>query len=72
MSDINLLIIEEHAVHCLDGTVSSLSGLVMNEAIALGAPMFVRSNFARQHIAKGSESIVESLGNNNQLLQSRR
>lgn len=61
MSDINLLVIEKHAIDSLDGAISSFGGLVMNESISLGATMFVCSNFAGQHIAKGGESIMESL-----------
>jgi hypothetical protein len=61
MSDVNLLVIEKHAIDRLDSTVCSLGGFVMNKAIALGASMFIGSDLARQHIAKGGESIVESL-----------
>jgi hypothetical protein len=59
MSDINFLIVEKHAVDSLDGTISSLSGLIMNEAIALGASMFVSSDLARQHVAKSGKSVID-------------
>jgi hypothetical protein len=60
-TNINLLVIQKHAVDSLDGVVGSLSGLVMDEAIAFGAALLVCSDLAGQDIAKGSEGVVQSL-----------
>lgn len=61
MTDIHFLIIEEHAIDGFDGTLSGLSSFIMDEAISLGAALFVGDNFAGQDVAKGDKRIMESL-----------
>jgi len=61
MADIDLLVIEKHAVDSLDGTICGFSSLVVDEAVTLGAAMLVRGNFAGEDIAEGSKGIMERL-----------
>ena len=61
MADVDLLVVQQHAVDSLDGSLGGLSGLVVNETVALGTAVLIRSNLAGQYVAEGSESIVESL-----------
>lgn len=35
MTNINLFVIEQHAIDGLDGIIGGLSGFIMNEAVAL-------------------------------------
>lgn len=60
-ADIDLFVVEQHAIDGLDGIISSFSGLVVNEAVALGTTLLVSRDLARQDIAKGSKSIMKSL-----------
>ena len=63
MADVHLLVGQKHAVDGLDGGLSSLSGLVVDESVSLGAAMLVGSNLAGQDITEGGEGIVEGLLN---------
>lgn len=44
--DIDLPVVQQHAVDSLNGSVSGLSGIVVNETVALGTTTFVGPNFA--------------------------
>jgi hypothetical protein len=68
VADIHLLVVEKHAIDGLDGGVSGFRGLVMNEAIAFGAPMLVRSDFARKHVAESCERVMKSLHKHNKYM----
>ena len=46
MTNVNLLVVQEHAVDSLDGALSSLRGLVVDKAVALGATLFIGGNLA--------------------------
>ena len=61
VADIDLLVVQKHAIDRLDSGLSGLGGLVVNETVALGTAVLIRSNLAGQYVAEGSESIVESL-----------
>ncbi|KAK8919492.1 hypothetical protein VCV18_008318 [Metarhizium anisopliae] len=61
MTDVDLLLVEKHAINVLDGLVSSLVRLVMDKTIALGVAVLVLGNLAAQNVAKGSKGIMESL-----------
>ena len=61
MADVDLLVIQQHAVDGLDGSLSSLSSLVMDETVALGAAMLVGGDLAGENVAEGGERIVQSL-----------
>ena len=60
-ANINLLVIEQHSIDVLDGMLSCLGSLVVDEAVSSGSTLLICSNLARQDIAEGGESIVESL-----------
>lgn len=60
-ADVDLFVIEQHAVDSLYGVISSFRSLIVDEAISLRAALFVGSDFARQDIAKGRKGIMESL-----------
>lgn len=61
MSDVDLLVVQQHAVDGLDSTVGGLGSLVVDKSIALGATMLVGGDFARKDIAESREGIVKSL-----------
>ena len=61
MADVDLLVVEQHAVDGLDGSLSSLGSLVVNIAETTLATVLIGGNFAGQDIAEGSESVVEGL-----------
>lgn len=61
MADVNLAIVQQHAVDGLDGGIGSLVRLVVHVAITLGSALFVGDYFARQDVAEGRESIMERL-----------
>ena len=61
MTNIDLLVVEKHTVDGFDGSVSRLSCLVVNEAIALGTTLLIGGDFAREDVAEGSKSVVKSL-----------
>ena len=63
VADVHLLVVQKHAVDGLDGSLGSLSGLVVDESVSLGAAMLVGSNLAGQDITEGGEGIVEGLLN---------
>ena len=60
-ADVNLLIVEQHAVDSLYGIISSLRSLVVDEAISFRAALFVCGDLARQNVAKCGKSVMESL-----------
>lgn len=61
MADVDLLIVQQHSVDGLDGSLGGLSGLVVNETVALGTTVLIGSDFARQNITEGGERIVKCL-----------
>lgn len=61
VTDINLLVVEQHAVDGLDGGLSSLCGLVVNEPIALGSALLVGSDLARKDSSESGKSVMEGL-----------
>jgi hypothetical protein len=61
VSDVNLLLVEKHAVNVLDGLGSSLIGLVVNETVSLGVTVLILSDLAAQDVTKGSKGVVKSL-----------
>jgi hypothetical protein len=46
VADVDLFVIEQHAVDGLDGVVSSLASLVMDEAVSFGAAMLIGGDLA--------------------------
>jgi len=61
LADVDNLLLEHFAVDLLDGSLSSLLGLVVDETVALGAAFIVVGDLAREDVAEGTESIVEHL-----------
>jgi len=61
MANINLLVIEKHAVDSLDRIIGRLSSFIMDKTIAFGATLLVGGNFAREDVAKGSKSVMQCL-----------
>lgn len=61
MADVDLLVVQQHAVDGLDGGVGGLSGLVVNETVALGASVLVGGDLAGENVSEGSKRVVESL-----------
>lgn len=61
MPDVNLLVIEKHTIHGLDGSIGCLGGLIMNKTISFGTTDLVGSDFAGQDVTECSERIVKSL-----------
>lgn len=61
VTDIDLLVVQKHAVDSLDGSLSSLCGLVVNETVALGAALLVSGNLARQNVTESGERVVKGL-----------
>ena len=46
-SDIDFLVVEQHAIDRLDSVFGSLGSLVMDEPVTFRKPVLVRSDFAR-------------------------
>ena len=61
MTDVDLLVVEQHAIHSFNSTVSSFSSLVVDETVSPRAANLVSSNLAGKHIAEGGKRIVQSL-----------
>ncbi|GKT65979.1 hypothetical protein ColTof4_03266 [Colletotrichum tofieldiae] len=61
VTDVDLLLVEKHAVNVLDGLGGSLIRLVVNESVALGVAVLVLGDLAAQDVAEGSEGVVQSL-----------
>ena len=61
VADVDLLVVQQHAVDSLDGSLGGLSGLVVNETVALGTAMLIGGDLAREDVAEGSERVVQSL-----------
>jgi hypothetical protein len=60
-ADVDLLVVEQHTVDRLYGVISSLRSLVVDETISLRTAVLVCGDLARQDIAKGGKSVMESL-----------
>ena len=61
MADIDLLVVQKHTIDGFDGSLGSLGGLVVDEAVALGAALLVGGDLAREDVTEGSERVVQSL-----------
>ena len=61
MTNVDLLVVQQHAVDVLDGVLGSLSGLVVDEPVAFGVAMLVGRNLAGKNVAESSERVVKSL-----------
>lgn len=61
VADIDLLLVEKHAVDVLDGVGGSLVGLVVNETVTLGVAVLVLGDLAAQDVTESSEGVVKRL-----------
>ena len=61
MSNEDLLVIQQHTVDGFDGGLGRLGGVIVNEAITLGASAFIGCDLAGENVTEGSEGIVKSL-----------
>jgi hypothetical protein len=61
VSDIDLSVVQQHAIDGLDGTVSSLGSVVMDKAVAFGTSAVVRGDFAGKNIPERRKGVMESL-----------
>lgn len=61
VSNVDLLVIQQHTIDGFDSRLSSLGAVIVNVAVTPGASAFVCCNLARENIAEGSEGIVKSL-----------
>ena len=64
VADIDLLVVQEHTVDSLDSGLGSLSSLVVDETVALGAAVLVGGDLAGQDVAESSEGVMEGLQSN--------
>jgi len=60
-TDIDNLSVQQHAVNVIDGCVSILLGLVVDETITLRISLVISNNLARQDVTESAESVVQSL-----------
>lgn len=60
VTDKDLLVVQQHAVDVLDGVLSGLVGLVVNETVSLGGTL-LGGDLAGQDVAEGREGVVKSL-----------
>ena len=61
VTNVNLFIVEQHAVHGLDGILSRFECFVVNKTVSPGMAMFVSCHFAKQYVSGGSEDIMKGL-----------
>jgi hypothetical protein len=61
VADVDLLVVEEHAVDRVNGSVSSLAGLVVNESETARVAVLIGGDLAREDVAEGGERVVEGL-----------
>ena len=47
VTNVNFFVVQQHTVYGFDGSLSSLSGLIVNKSISLGAALLISSNLAR-------------------------
>lgn len=58
---VDLLVVQQHAIDSLNGSLSGLSGLIVHEAVAFGTTVLVGGDLARQYVTERGEGVVESL-----------
>ncbi|ROV94110.1 hypothetical protein VPNG_09340 [Cytospora leucostoma] len=61
VADIDLLLVQKHAIDVLDSLRSSLVGLVVHETVSLGVSMLILGNLAAENVAESGESVMQSL-----------
>jgi hypothetical protein len=61
VANVDLLVVEEHAVDRGDGGVGSLTSLVVDKGEATRVSVLVGGDLARKNVAEGGKGVVESL-----------
>src|SRR2546429_372249 len=61
VTDVDLLLVQQHAVDMLDRVVGSFGSLVMYKAVTLGVTLIVLGDLATQNVAKRRKGIVQRL-----------
>lgn len=61
MANVNLLVIEQHAVDRLNGVFSGLGSFIVNKAISLGMAVLVSRDLAGQNITESRKGIMKGL-----------
>jgi hypothetical protein len=59
VANVDLFVVEKHAIDSFDGVVRSFSSLVVNETVAFGATVLISGDLAGQNVAEGSKRIVK-------------
>jgi len=62
VSNVDLLVIQQHTIDGLDSRLSRLGAVIVNEAVTLGASALVCRDLARKNVTEGGEGIMKSLG----------
>ena len=62
VSNVDLLVIQQHTIDGLDSRLGSLGAVIVNEAITLGASALVCRDLARKNVTEGGEGVMKSLG----------
>jgi hypothetical protein len=62
MSNIDLLVVQQHTVDGLDSRLGSLGAVIVDKAITLGASALVCCDLARKDVTEGGKSVMKSLG----------
>ena len=61
MADVDLLVVQKHAIDGLNSSLCSLGGLVVHKSVAFGTTLIVCGDLAGQDITESSKGIVEGL-----------
>jgi hypothetical protein len=61
VSNVDLLVVEEHAIDGLDSALCGLCGFIVDEAVSLGAAVFIHGDLARQNVSERRKGVMESL-----------
>ena len=68
-TDEDLLVVEEHSVDVGDGSLGSLTSLVVDESVSERDTELVGSDLAGEDVSEGGEGVVESLVVNGLVLE---
>jgi hypothetical protein len=61
VTDKHLLVVQQHAVDGLDGSISGFTGLVVDETVTTRVAVLINGDLAGKDVTESSESVVESL-----------
>jgi len=63
VSDVNLLVVQQHSIDGLDGGIGSFSRFVVNESVSPRSTILIDSDFAREDVSESGKGVVEGLQN---------